>query len=319
MKLKQEFVYENKKVFLKKVIHPIHISKYAKALTNVKKDTILCITGYPGEGKSVLAREIAKEFDKNYSDDRNCIYDREEFLNKMEMFKPSCFILDEAINLLYKRDWNTAGQKELVKILNICRSKRHFNIFVQPAFTDLDKDIRKFRLRMWIYVVTRGIGVVFIPELSLAGEEDPWNLKMNDQIIKRYVKRYGRVIGCLEGAYRTRNFLAYIRWDDIDRKEYESYELIKDAKKYKKEEVVVFSKEEAEKKAIEETVRNIVLLEASDKLKRGWRDIVASNLFLSRSSLDSIIRRQKISLGIVKEKALSNSEQKIVTEEDILF
>lgn len=320
-KLGKEFCYDGKKVLLKRVIYPKHIARYGKELTKVKKDTIICITGYPGEGKSVLAREIAKKSDRHYDDDRNCIYDRDEFINKMETFKPSTFILDEAINLLYKRDWNTTGQKELIKILNICRSKRHFNIFVQPAFTDLDKDIRKFRLRMWIYVVTRGIGIVFIPTMSIAGEEDPWNLKENDQIIKKYVKRYGRIIGCLEGAYRTRNFLAYIRWDNISKEEYDEYEIVKDKKKYKKDETIVFTKEEADKKALEKVIENVLILESMGKIKKGWKDIVCSNFSIGRSMLDNIAKKKKIELGLVSNvtTSIKVAEENKISEEDILF
>lgn len=320
MRQNKLFDYEGTKLVLKKVISPLHIAKFAKMLTSVKKDTVICITGYPGEGKSVLAREIAKAFDKHYDDDRNCIYDRKELINKIENFRPSAFVLDEAINLIYKRDWNTSGQKELIKVLNICRSKRHLLIFVQPAFSDLDKDVRRYRLRMWIYCVTRGVGIAFIPEISLAGEEDPWNLKENDYFIKRHVKRFGRIIGTLEGAFRTRNFLSYIRWENISKEEYEKYEMIKDKKKYSNEEekIIVFTKEEAEKKSLEDTIRTCVILESQGKMRVGWRSIVSSVFNTSQHAVDVLVKKYRVALGIIKEK-IPETNNITIKEEDILF
>ena len=56
-------------------------------------------------------------------------------------------------------------------------------IFVQPAFEDMDKDVRMRRLRLWIDVITRGVGILYKPIKSLGGGSDPWNLEKNDKLI----------------------------------------------------------------------------------------------------------------------------------------
>src|SRR6056297_4047322 len=221
--MRYKLLNQDKEVKLRKVISPFSIAKFAKGLTKNKKDGVLSISGQTGEGKSVLAVEIAKRFDGRFNFDRNLIYSRKELKEKIETFRPSAFIVDEAINVVYKREWNKSGQKDLIKLLNICRSKGHLIIFVQPAFTDMDKDIRKERVRLWIYAKKRGIGIVFRPIRSISGDVDPFKLDELNTVVKKYVYKMGEFIGTLEGCYRSENFLNFIRWDNLPKEEYEIY------------------------------------------------------------------------------------------------
>jgi hypothetical protein len=300
----KEFVFDKKKIKLKKVIKPHQIAQYAKKLSSNKKDAPIIISGYPGEGKSVLAREIGKAFDRRYNDDRNCIYKRAEFLEKIERFPPSAFIIDEAINLLYKRDWNSGGQKELIKVMNICRSKRHLNIFVQPQFSDMDKDIRNSRIRLWIFVITRGIAVVMKPERSLGGSDDVWNLVENNKIVKQYINKYGQILGTIESLSRTKNFLTFLRWEDIPKEEYDAYEEIKDRKKYEDvgEKDILLNASQVKKERLMAVSDTIAILRANGKLKTGSIGIAAAYLNVSNTSLSAQLKRSRIRLGIVKEK-----------------
>lgn len=303
MNLLKEFQFDNKKILLKKVISVSHIAIYAKKLSRVNKDTPIVISGYPGEGKSVLAREIAKLFDKRFSDERNCIYSRKELLSKVETFPPSAFILDESINLLYKRDWGSAGQKELIKILNICRSRRHLLIFVQPEFSDMDKDIRNSRIRLWLYAVKRGVGVVFRPERTIGGGNDPWNLDENNKIVKTFVNKSGQTLGTIEGSYRTSNFLSFIRWENIPKEEYKVYEEVKDKKKYEGTEgEILFTPAEVKKEVVKKVGDILALLDSQKKVKLGARGICSSYLQISDGTLASYIKRSRIALGLMKNK-----------------
>ena len=312
------FKADNREILLRKVITPKHIAKYARELTKVKKDTTLVITGYPGEGKSVLAREIAKNFDKRYNDERNCIYSRKELITKIETFPPSAFVLDEAINLLYKRDWNTGAQKELVKVLNICRSKKHLLIFVQPEFVDLDPSIRKSRIRLWFYAIKRGIAAVFMPVRSLGGGEDPWNIVENDRIVKTFVSKYGQTIGTIEGAFRTENFLTYLRWEDISKEEYEAYEEVKDAKKYADtENNKTYTPEQVKREVLREVFNVYALLESQGKVKLGSKGLISSYFKISDGTASSYIRRSRIELGLLKDKPVEKSELG-VSDNDII-
>ncbi|MCM8786859.1 MAG: hypothetical protein NC935_02265 [Candidatus Omnitrophica bacterium] len=313
----KEFKFDDKEILLKKVITPKHLAKYSKSLTRVEKDTTMMITGYPGEGKSVLAREIAKLFDRRYNDDRNCIYSRNEFMSKIEAFPPSAFILDEAINLLYKRDWNKGTQKELIRALNVCRSKRHLLIFIQPFFSDMDPDIRKSRLRLWIFVIKRGLAVVFRPIQTLSGEEDPWNLKENNILVKKFVKKYGKVIGTIEGCYRTENFLSFLRWENISKEEYNLYEEVKDRKKYAEDDKeAYYTKEELRKEVLKEIFKVYAVLEAEGKIKQGARGLMAAQLKISDSTAAGYLKRSRLELGLIKKQEVEMEDLKI-NEEDV--
>ncbi len=315
----KEFEFDNKKILLKKVITPKQIAIYAKKLTRINKDTPLCISGYPGEGKSVMAREIAKIFDKKYSDERNCIYSRKELLQKVETFPPSAFILDEAINLLYKRDWGTAGQKELIKVLNICRSKKHLLIFVQPEFADMDKDIRNSRIRLWIYAIKRGVASVFRPERTIGGGQDPWNLEINNKIVKQFVNRSGQTLGTIEGAYRTSNFLSFLRWSNVSKEEYQVYEDVKDRKKYEGTEgESLMTSSEVKKEVMRRVADVYALLESQKKIKLGGKGICVSYLQTSDGTFTSYVKRSRISLGLMKDKAPEGGDEVGLSDDDII-
>jgi len=298
----RRFNWDRKEIKLKKVIQTKTVSKYAKGLTRVRKDCVICITGFTGEGKSVLAVDIARQYDKRFTFERNCIYSRKELKEKIETYPPSAFIIDEAINVLYKRDWNTSAQKDLVRLLNICRSKGHFLIFVQPVISDMDKDIRNERIRLWIYVVKRGVGVVFRPIRSLGGGKDPWNLEENDKSIKKFVRSSGEFIGTLEGSFRTVNFLNFIRWEDIGKEDYEAYESIKDDKKYAEEEITLLTKDVAEKMARDKIFEVLSILKQKKYLKMGFMRYVAAYMNLSNSSVSAYLKKSAIKQELIKDK-----------------
>lgn len=300
-----------KLIKLKYVILPKHLAEFGKKLTKKKKDLIFIITGYPGEGKSVLAIEIAKKYDFRFTFERNLIYSRSELTEKIETFPPSAFIIDEAINVLYKREWNKGSQKDMIKLLNICRSKGHMLIFVQPDFEDMDKDIRKKRLRLWVDVITRGVGVLYKPIKSLGGGTDPWNLELNDKLIKEQIKKIGLVEGYIEGAARTENFQNIIRWENLADEEYKQYEEVKDKKKYAEEDNNLFTEKEAKNIAKKEIFNILAILKANGLLKRGFPAFVANKLGISIASVSSYLKESTISQNLNNIDDSDNQEGSI--------
>lgn len=301
----------DKIIKLRYVILPKHIAQFGKKLTKRKKDLIFIISGYPGEGKSVLAIAIAKEYDRRFTYDRNLIYSRSELMEKIETLPPSAFIIDEAINILYKREWNKGSQKDMIKLLNICRSKGHMLIFVQPDFEDMDKDIRTKRLRLWIDVITRGCGVLYKPVKSLGGGSDPWNIEINDKRIKEQIKKLGVVEGYLEGSAKTENFQNVIRWEDIPEEEYKIYDEVKNRKKYAEEDNILYTEKEAKMLARKDIFKVISVLKANNLVKRGFISYVANTLGLSIASTSSYLKDATISQNLNNVKDLDNEEDAI--------
>jgi hypothetical protein len=310
--MRLDLVEDDKKIKLRKVIYSKPIAKFAKKLTRNKKDCVISITGATGEGKSVLAVHIAKEYDRKFDYDRNLIYSREELKEKIESFKPSAFIIDEAINVVYKREWNKGSQKDLIKLLNICRSKGHLLIFVQPSFTDMDKDVRNERIRLWIYVKKRGIGVVFRPIRNIYGSIDPFKLEENNKIVKKYIDKMGELLGTLEGSYRTDNFLNFIRWDNLDKEEYQRYEYVKDNKKYANDEEVLLTKKDAEKLARDRCFELIALLKSKRFMKMGFYKYVSAFFNISQSAVSTYIKRSEITQSLNNNKDKEYKEEKAI-------
>lgn len=300
---------ENGDVKLKKVIRPTRVSKYAKGLTKNKKDCVLCITGMTGEGKSVIACEIAKKYDKRFEYERNLIYSRAELKEKIETLPPSAFIIDEAINVLYKREWNKSAQKDLVKLLNICRSKGHLLIFVQPVFNDLDKDVRNERVRLWIYVLKRGIGIVFRPIRTLSGSVDPFKLDDNNKLVKKFAKKMDSFTGTLEGSYRSENFLSFIRWNNMPEEEYELYEKVKDEKKYADEVEELFTRKDAERMARDKSIELLSLLRDKKFLKKGFYKYVAGFFGIAVSSVSGLMKKQETTKDLNNISSSNNQEK----------
>ncbi|MFW6173052.1 MAG: hypothetical protein ACOC5T_04845 [Elusimicrobiota bacterium] len=296
-------------VKLSYVISPKALAKFGRRLTYRKKDLIFMITGYPGEGKSVLAIRIARHFDKRFNYDRNLIYSRSELMEKIENFPPSAFIIDEAINILYKREWNKGAQKDMIKLLNICRSKGHMLIFVQPDFEDMDKDIRKKRLRLWIDVIKRGVGVMYKPIKSLGGGSDPWNLDKNNTILKSQIKKLGIVEGYLEGAAMTENFQNIITWTNLEDEDYKRYDEVKDKRKYADEESDFLTVKEAEKLVRKKTFDLLARLKDGKYLKIGCYSLIANFFNVGTSAVSSYMKDARVRQNLNNPNASKDEQE----------
>lgn len=301
MKLSElrNYEVEGKPVKLKNVILPRHIAGYAKKLTQTNRDCPIIISGYAGEGKSVLGIHLARSYDRKYNHERNLIYSRDEMKNKINTLRPSGLIVDENMNVLYKRDWGTKGQKEIIKLLDICRFKRHMILMIQPTMSAVDTHVRDTRVRLWIYVIKRGLAAVFRPLRQLS-YEDPWRLKDNDATIKKYIKKLGEVEGRIEGCHQCENFLAFVRWEDIDNDDYMKYEEVKDKKKDAYEEIKLYTPDEVKKLANEKVFDVISILKYNKKIKMGYLDFISAELDMSKAAISSNIKKSLIKKGLTE-------------------
>lgn len=145
---------------------------------DVQKDAVIAVTGETGSGKSTLALAIAKGCDKNYDMQKQMVFSREDLLNQIATLPPkSAIVCDEAIAIAYRREWMKSAQRELIKVLNICRSRNLIMIMCIPDFWALDKDVL-YRIRMRIHVVRRGLAAMFKPDKN-PWAADIWHKKEN--------------------------------------------------------------------------------------------------------------------------------------------
>lgn len=113
---------------------------------NLKADdqNIICIEGQPGSGKSTLAIHLAKAIQPDWTIESGYIYDEDDLIVKMRQTSTDqVFLFDEASLALNSRDSMTKSSRNIIAILDTCRSRHNSVIFVLPSFDDLNKSVRE--------------------------------------------------------------------------------------------------------------------------------------------------------------------------------
>lgn len=151
-------------------------------------DAVIAICGYEGDGKSTLAIKLAAAIDKDFSLEKNVIYNpRVETVVESVLHglpKYSAVVVDEAIKVLYKRGWMNRLQIFLNQVFAICRSENKAVILCMPEFTDFDAFFRQHRILIWIQILERGTAVAFVKSW-LPFVSDKWNLKRNQTLLEK--------------------------------------------------------------------------------------------------------------------------------------
>lgn len=117
-----------------------------KFRANLKEDdqNVICITGQPGSGKSTLGIHLAKAIQPDWTLESGYIYDDEDLGNKMALNSHNqVFLFDEASLALNSRDSMRTGSRNIIAVLDTCRSRHNSIIFCLPAFEDLNKSVRE--------------------------------------------------------------------------------------------------------------------------------------------------------------------------------
>lgn len=206
-----------------------------KFLSRVKKDkdVALGISGYEGDGKSVLACQIVIDVLRQLGhDDEYILENFNEYMiyapNKDEMFKkitrPEKYApinSDEATKALYKLNWASNSQKFLNMLFQLCRKENKINILCIPRFSDLNEYFRNHRIMFWVHILETGTACLMIRDWS-PFSKDPWHLDENKKIID--IARKKRQVGdfTLEEKIalmkKTRGFVGIVKWDDLTTK-----------------------------------------------------------------------------------------------------
>jgi hypothetical protein len=212
-------------------LSPKELVESFKSRAKKDNDVVVAITGEEGSSKSTLATQCVVE---------SLIYEghtREEVLAKIPeftIFSPNkerirkqiteaprygLINADEAIKILYKLNWNSDIQKFLNMFYALCRKENKISVLCMPRYTDFNEFFRKHRIKFWIHVLDRGVGVLFGKDWN-PFTDDPWWMKEGMITVKG---NYGRkkvadfnVDEKIRILSKVRNFIAVVRYEDLD-------------------------------------------------------------------------------------------------------
>lgn len=157
-------------------------------------DSMLCISGGEGVGKSTLAYWIARMMDLLFTIEKTFIFSpktQEAIKQAKELHPFGAIVLDEGVKAAYKLNWNKSIQIQLKKVFNINRSENKTTIVCIPNYRDLDSYFRNHRVKFWIHVYSRSKAVVFRRQDNPYAT-DPFLLDWNDRDWLKSVLKKGR-------------------------------------------------------------------------------------------------------------------------------
>jgi len=220
----------------------IPLKKLAEAIKKIQKsnrDCVIVIDGRTGEGKTTLAIQLMKKikriigpFQYESNIKKNIIYSQDEFKKRINESEEEVIIVDEGSFVLFKRDYMYRKQKEILKLLEICRYKKHCIIICVPFFWGLDSHLlRSGKIKLRIFIPTRSKGIIFKPDIR-PFTLDPWNTTYNQKAEQK-----------MKVQYHHENYVGRIIFKKLKDWEYKIYE---EFKKKKKEEIEKSNEDENE-------------------------------------------------------------------------
>lgn len=167
-------------------------------------DCQVVISGGTGDGKSNLAIQLAMRLQSDFVSNMQSqiIFKRQEAIDSIKRLEPfKVMIIDESMNLLFRRDFMKSQQKETLKLLDMCRKKNLVVLWNVPSFFSLDSHFVDTRVLIWLYVYERGKAHIYLP---LKGEtyafiSDPWVRGLNcNKFLGRKYRRSPNFAGTFE-------------------------------------------------------------------------------------------------------------------------
>jgi len=264
---------------------------------SIDKDFLIVIDGLTGSGKSTCGIHICKKGSENFKIKENVIFSQDELIKQiMEAEKGSFILLDEAINVLFKRDFMKKKQKFVLRLLDMCRDRNLCMIFCVPNFWALDKHILDGRVRLRIHIARTGFAFMWKPTAN-PFTPDKWCRKYNEKVCYNW--------DSYPNAKRTKGFIGYLKFPDLSEKDKKIYL----ETKAKKKEEVRRKEEEEEKREQEERNKGFVMgetmvlsmLKEQGLLKRGALNIYASIRGENAGALIKRVQRHKGKIGQDKQ------------------
>jgi hypothetical protein len=259
------------------------------------KDNLIPIDGATGSGKSTLGLKMCLAGCPWFDMEKDILYSRDELVEWVTTAKPGSWALaDEAVNMLFKRDFATKAQKFLLRILDMCRDRNLTILMCIPNFWALDAHVRQGRVRLRIYVAMTGRAFMWKPDTNPFAD-DRWWKKYNEKVCWNWADHYN--------ARKTKGFIGFIEFGDLAEKYKEPYLRIK---KQKKEMIKKLEDKEEQDRARKNKqsveIGKMMLLEELQEtgfVSRGWEKALAARMGITAEALRMRIKRWKDSQQVV--------------------
>lgn len=171
----------------------------------------------------------------NFNLKKYIAYSNEQVNNRIfniENFSP--IVADEGVQFAMAENWALKENKMLKILFAQMRTKHLFVILCIPKFRWLDRKYRDDMANFWIRILTRGKGLLLMPDLSET--EDSWHFKQFQELVGSYnyyvdPKRVDMTIARIRAKHPC--FLDYLHIPALPQVIYDEYKAIRDSEVYK--------------------------------------------------------------------------------------
>jgi len=135
-----QYLYED---LLQKLAEDMH--------RNVRSDydNVVMIEGGEGSGKSNLAWNVIESYSPGFDISQTYVYNMDGIRERFaaEDYGGGIFWMDETSQIASNRNWQSEDNKDLVSILEVCRSKHFSLVGCIPSISRADIYLREYRMR----------------------------------------------------------------------------------------------------------------------------------------------------------------------------
>lgn len=112
-------------------------------------DNVVMIEGGEGSGKSNLAWGVIERYNPDFDIGRTYVYNMQGIRERFaaQDYGGGIFWMDETSQIASNRNWQSDDNKDLVSILEVCRSKHFSLVGCIPSISRADIYLREYRMR----------------------------------------------------------------------------------------------------------------------------------------------------------------------------